>query len=128
MISWLERNKKVSWTITIIIFLIIFYLSSRKFAPSIGVSLNILAILYHISIFFLLAIFLLISVLERKWEFKKIVSSILIVTIYAGLDELHQYFVPGRFTSFSDFLLDFNGIIFASLIYLILIEIKNQES
>mgnify|MGYP001606051789 CR=1 FL=1 len=121
MISWLEKNKWISWTITILIFVFIFYISSLSFPPPSAGPPSITATLYHISIFFLLAIFLFISVLERKWGFKKIILSISIVAVYAGLDELHQFFVPGRFTSFSDFLLDFAGIAIASLIYFILI-------
>ena len=78
-------------------------------------------------IFFLLATFLFISVLERRWELKKISVALLIATIYAALDELHQFFVPERFCSVEDFLLDFTGIIFASLIYFVLIEKNNSN-
>ncbi|MFW6283145.1 MAG: VanZ family protein [Minisyncoccales bacterium] len=42
--------------------------------------------------------------------------------IYAALDEIHQYFVPGRFATFNDFLIDSAGILISSLFY---ISIKN---
>lgn len=132
MISWLEKNKLVSFGITIILFSVIFYISGLSFAASgKGEPAVIpLAEIYHISIFFLLAIFLFISCLERKWKPKKIILSILLVVVYAILDEIHQYFVPGRFCSLNDFFLDFTGIIFAVLIYSILIfsRIKFSEN
>ena len=130
MISWLEKNKLVSFGITISLFFAIFYTSSLSFSASttgVGPS-GPLATIYHISIFFLLAIFLFISCLERKWEFKKIIPTILLVIIYAILDEFHQYFVPGRVCSLNDFFLDFIGIALAFLIYSILIFFKIKFS
>lgn len=121
MIRWFEKNKVVSFIITLWIALTIFYISSLVIIPSPGIKINIIPVVYHFSAFFFLAIFLFISLLNRKWDSKKIVSSIALLALYAILDELHQYFVPGRATSISDFLLDFNGIAFASLIYFILI-------
>ena len=127
MISWLEKNRRVSWIITIIIFGLIFYISSLSFPPTIVGPATITSAAYHIGIFFLLAIFFFISVLNREWNWKKIILSILIVSIYAVLDEFHQFFVPGRFCSTNDFLLDFTGIIFASLLYFILIEKRRNK-
>ncbi|MDD5699613.1 MAG: VanZ family protein [Candidatus Nanoarchaeia archaeon] len=130
MISWLEKNKLVPFGITAFLFFAIFYVSGFSFPVSttgVGPS-GPLATIYHISIFFLLAIFLFISCLERKLEFRKIIPSILLVTIYAILDEVHQYFVPGRVCSLSDFFLDFTGIAFAVLIYFILIFLKTKSS
>lgn len=124
MISWLEKNKIIPRIITALLFILIFYISSIKSFPSVGVTISTGSIIYHISIFFILALFLFISVLERKWNWKKILLSLLIVGIYAALDELHQFFVPGRFCSFNDFLLDFTGIIFASLLYFVMIAKK----
>lgn len=121
MIRWLEENKLISWVITSFIFIFIFYISSLSFAlpPKGPVSIN--ATFYHIGIFFILSVFFFISSLDRKWNSKKIILSLAILVIYALLDELHQFFVPGRFMSFDDFLLDFAGIQLASLIYYILI-------
>ena len=129
MISWLEKNRFVPLGITTFLFFVIFYVSSLSFSGSnIGGPSSPLATIYHLSIFFLLAIFLFISCLERKWEFKKIIPSIVLVVIYAILDEVHQYFVPGRFCSFGDFFVDFIGIAFAFLIYSTLIFFKIRFS
>jgi len=127
MIRWLEKNRKASWVITIFIFALIFYVSGLRFSASVAGPQSINATIYHMFIFFILAFSLFVSVLSRKWEFKKIFVILLIATSYAALDELHQFFVPGRFCSIEDFLLDFTGIIFAFLIYLVLIEKSNYN-
>ncbi len=124
MTTWLKRKRHISLGITIFIALLIFYLSSLTFPTSATSSESSLATVYHISIFFLLALFLFFSIIEKKPEWKKIIVSLFIVIVYAMLDELHQYFVPGRFSSIKDFLFDFWGIIFAFLTYLILIKRK----
>lgn len=49
----------------------------------------------------------------RRAEFISISFSI----FYGGLDELHQYFVPGRSCDWMDFLADSLGIIFTVLLY-----------
>ena len=121
MISLLEKNRWFSWTITVLIFAFIFYVSSLSFPPPPAGPPSITATVYHISVFFLLMIFFLISALNRKWRWNTMLLSILIITVYAALDELHQYFVPGRYMSFDDFLFNFAGITIASLIYFILI-------
>jgi len=36
--------------------------------------------------------------------------TILVGTLYAALDEIHQIFVPGRFSSFGDFFADALGV------------------
>ena len=127
MIRWFEKNREISWTITILIFGVIFYISSLSFAPSAASPQSTNATIYHFSIFFILGIFLFISVLERRWKLKKIFVVLLIATTYAALDELHQFWVPGRFCSIEDFLLDFTGILFASLIYFVSIAKNNYD-
>jgi VanZ family protein len=124
MLSWLEKHSKVSWTITIIIALIIFYVSSLTFTlgpPSPITSIK--PILYHIFAFFGLAFFLLITLVKGKHK-EFIFPAILIAIIYAITDEIHQLFVPGRFGSISDVITDSIGIIFATMIYAITIQYR----
>lgn len=129
MVSILEKNKWIPWTFTIIIMIFIFYISSLTFSssPGTGGKIDLKPFIYHMSIFFLLAIFLLISVLNRKWDSKKIILVISLAGIYAILDELHQFFVPGRTASVEDFLLDFTGIVFASLLYFVMIAMNQYK-
>ncbi|MEW6088136.1 MAG: VanZ family protein [bacterium] len=43
--------------------------------------------------------------------------SIVFSVIYGGLDEIHQYFVPGRTCSWTDFFADSMGIVFTVLMF-----------
>ena len=125
MITWMEKKRFVPAGITILLFFTIFYVSGLSFSGSgAGGQGNLWATIYHISIFFLLAIFLFISCLERRLESKRTALSISLLLIYALLDEAHQYFVPGRFSSLGDVFLDLTGVAFASLIYFIMVFFK----
>ena len=124
MISWLEKYNKISWTITVAIGLIIFYFSSLPFEKTSelgGTGIN--TIIYHIIIFFLLTFFLLISLVKGRNK-DSISLAIILSFTYGLLDEFHQYFVPGRTSSFSDVLLDSIGIFFAFIIYFISLEYR----
>ena len=46
-----------------------------------------------------------------------VILSIAICGILAGIDELHQNYIPGRLASSSDFIADISGIVFAQVIY-----------
>ena len=48
--------------------------------------------------------------------FRKFKFSILIAYLYAVSDEIHQYFVPGRNSRFTDTLIDLAGILIGSLV------------
>lgn len=91
----------------------IFYVSSLEFPPSIpGISYT--SVLYHFSVFFILTSFLFLTC---KFENKFFILVLLISLLYAGLDELHQYFVPNRVADFFDLAVDFSGSA-VSLIFL----------
>lgn len=116
MINWFEKHHRISWIITIVIAGVIFYISSLTFAKGYGKGGSINATLYHIFAFFFLAFFLLISLI--KGENKKLLLIGIVIGILYGIsDEFHQSFVPGRYSSFGDVLLDVIGILFASLSY-----------
>ena len=126
MIIWLEKNSKLSWAITIIISIIIFYISSLTFesTPSGGFGIN--TILYHILAFFFLSLFLSISIIKGKNK-ALIFLAANIAIIYAFSDEIHQLFVPGRNSSLLDVLFDSIGILLASMLYIISIEYRKRK-
>jgi len=122
MIRWFEKHNKLSWLITIFGAVIIFYLSSISSFPSVGKEgTNLLSMIYHVSAFFCLALFLFISVKRSNYIFS---LAIVIVIFYGLLDEVHQIFVVGRSCAFFDFLLDTTGVLFASMIYFISIKYR----
>mgnify|MGYP001611516545 CR=1 FL=1 len=126
MIKWFEKHNKISWTITVAIGLIIFYFSSLSFekTPKLG-GTGTNTIIYHIIIFFLLTFFLLISLVKGKNK-DSISLAIILSFTYSLLDEFHQYFVPGRSSSFSDVLLDSIGVFFSFILYSVSLKIRPQ--
>jgi len=123
MISWFEKHYKLSFVITILIAIIIFYMSSLTGAQTYKASNNIQAVLYHIIVFFFLSFFLFISTTRGKNK-GLLFPSILLSFFYSITDEFHQYFVPGRSSSISDIMLDSIGILFAFMIYFISIKYR----
>ena len=116
MIKWFEKHNRISWIITILIAIIIFYVSSLSF-PSGKPTFPWKPILYHFYAFLCLSAFLLISL--TKGENKKFIKfAIILAIIYAISDEIHQLFIPTRFFAISDILTDSAGIFSALMIYL----------
>lgn len=123
MIRWLERHTYISYIITISIAIFIFYFSSLTSEQAGPAGNGLRPIIYHISIFFLLSLFFLISLVKGKNK-KLIIPGILILLVYALLDEIHQSFVSGRSSSFSDIGLDAIGLSLALLVYFVSLEYK----
>ena len=117
MIRWLERYNYISLAIAILIAITIFYFSSTQSGGvASSVSFPLKSVIYHIGIFFLLCLFLMIAMSKGKstdWMFFAIILSF----FYGLTDELHQFFVPGRHTALRDVLYNTVGIVFASLTY-----------
>lgn len=116
------KNKK-SIIISILYMFFIFILSSipvdskEKLAGLIYLA-PIIQNMLHIPLYGFLAFVWMQSFIENKIGFKKVVIYTLIITIlYAGFDELHQYFVPGRYASIEDFLFDIIGCLAGALLY-----------
>ena len=99
----------------------IFYISSRSFPPNPFPTFNLISVIYHFGIFFLFC-FLLTLALGGNYFFVLVFS-----WIYAGLDELHQFFVPNRVCDIFDFYIDATGCILGLFFALILIWIFKKE-
>jgi VanZ family protein len=66
----------------------------------------------------LLGFFLLASIKgNSEIKLKDVLLTVGIAFVYAISDEIHQLFVPGRFSSIKDVLVDLMGILLAILIY-----------
>jgi len=122
MIFWFEKHNKISWIITILIAIFIFYISSLSFEPTPIGGFTLDTAMYHFYTFFFLCIFLLISLIRGKFKNKNLIFiSIILAILYAISDEIHQLFVVGRVCAISDVLIDSVGILLAGYLYLLLL-------
>ncbi|MEK6757963.1 MAG: VanZ family protein [Nanoarchaeota archaeon] len=64
---------------------------------------------------------------KGKNKYTIFILTIILAFVYGMLDELHQFFVPGRACTLFDVGIDGLGILFASMIYLIRIEYKSRR-
>jgi len=127
MIKWFEKYSKISWVITLFWGVAIFYISSLRFG-GVSSALSWVSIVYHFSAFFCFSFFLLISSVRGRKNNRIFILVILISVFYGILDELHQFFVPGRACTFFDVGIDSLGILFASMIYFIRLKYKSNNS
>ncbi|MBR9704570.1 VanZ family protein [Candidatus Pacearchaeota archaeon] len=124
MIKWFEKYYVISYIITIIIAIAIFYISSMTF-ESIGTgTTSINSYIYHFMIFFLFAFFLLISLIKGKYNISLLIIALSIAIIYGISDEIHQLFVPSRYGCIEDVMTNSLGILSAGIIYTIRLKVK----
>lgn len=126
VVGWFERHSKISWVITIFGAIAIFYISTITFGPGTPKT-NLLSIFYHFFAFFFFALFLQISSLKGQKKYLVFIIAFSLAVLYGISDELHQYFVPGRSGNLFDVRTDILGIMLASMIYLVRIELKNKK-
>jgi VanZ family protein len=118
MLKYLEKHRIIPLILVLLLAAEIFYFSSIKSFPQPPVKEINFAIIYHIIVFFLFTFFLIITIKgEDKFMPKYLFWTLLIAIVYAASDEIHQLFVPERFPSVKDVLIDLIGILFAILIY-----------
>lgn len=115
MLKFFERRRWISLPVTIIIAIAIFYISSLTFKPGVS-EFDIIPVIYHFLAFFWLSFFLVLALIKGKRK-NLFLLAVFIASVYAVSDEIHQSFVPGRDSSFIDFLTDSAGILFASFLY-----------
>jgi VanZ family protein len=122
MANMLNKEKIFYAIMTFIIAVIIFSISSISSFPQIEkAGLNI-SIFYHFGVFFMLTFFLTLYLTSKSLDRKTILIVLLISLAYAISDEFHQLFVPGRFCSIKDALIDLTG----SLCSILLIKIVKR--
>ena len=118
MIKFFEDNYLLSGFIALVGAGLIFYVSGLSFGVG-GVGNNWIPMIYHLLAFFFFSLFLFIYFVRGRRK-KFFVVGFLFAFAYAISDEIHQFFVPGRFCTLFDIFLDITGISFACVIYLIL--------
>lgn len=107
---FLEKNPKLTWLLIISYMSFIFYLSSLPSPPQpIEGYEKEAPIVEHIIEFSLLG-FLLVPGFKNLRVRKFLFLAIVVGIFYGITDEAHQFFVPGRYSTFLDVLADSVGV------------------
>ncbi len=110
MLQYIKKNYSLAWIVTLILIILIFYISSIPDSSIPRIDFKYNSQLYHFGIFAVLTFFSMIA-FSKGGENKEFFY---VATIFSGFyaltDELHQFFVFGRSTSVEDFLIDCLGI------------------
>jgi VanZ family protein len=124
METWFEKHHYISFIMVLVIASVIFYFSAIP-ASGYQPGLGILTKLYHLGIFFLLSIFLIITLVKGKMKNRQFIFLAVTLSIcYAILDETHQIFVSGRISSVVDVIIDSIGIFSGAILYSIRMRIR----
>lgn len=128
MLKFFEKYNKSSWLITILIAIFIFYMSSKTFkGVNTGPAIN--SYIYHFAIFFIFAFFLIMSIIKgKKNNHWFILLAVTIAIMYGISDEIHQFFVPGRYCCLEDALVNSTGILSAGIIYTARLRINGKKN
>lgn len=112
----LVKNRAVTWFPLILYSAIIFYFSSVQLPLTEGVDISYM----HIPTYFLMSVLFLRLFLTEGYEkltfSKSILLAILCSFVFGALTEAWQSFLPGRFFSYYDMLLNLIG---ASFLYIL---------
>jgi len=119
-LNFLETHKIIPIILVILIASTIFYLSNKSYPVGPATPDFWKAKLYHASIFFLLTFFLLAVIKQGKLKPVHLLFALVLSFLYACLDELHQFFIPFRHSTFNDVMIDSIGIMFAVFFYTLL--------
>jgi VanZ family protein len=114
LFEFLEKRKIWLVYIPLAIYWLILFTATSLPAydlPKLGLSDKI----QHFSAFLILSVLLNLALLyQRKSRFlfeNALIATIVICLFYAGLDEIHQMFIPGRFAELLDWVADGSGVI-----------------
>lgn len=128
MVLWIERKRRISFIVFLLVALEIFWISSIPGVKG-GAQLPLVAITWHFSAFFLFAFFFFFLLKgNKKITFSHIITTLIVSLIYAISDEFHQSFVPFRSPSVKDVMIDFIGLSFSLLLAVFISKKANQNS
>lgn len=124
MLRFLEK-RKIHLVYTSLILYWIILLAATSFPtssiPTMGAGDKVM----HFAAYFGLGVLLNFTLIFQKkypgLKKKNAAYTILIGTVYAIFDELHQHFIPGRSMEFLDFVADFFGLVLAIVFVLFLL-------
>ena len=118
-----NRNKFISVYLPLIIYWLILFAATTlpaQAVPKTGISDKIEHLLGYFCLTFLLSNLLYFQNKKEKIKKFPITAALIIVAFYGVVDELHQYFIPGRFCDINDWIVDVIGAVIAGLLYFFL--------
>jgi len=118
--NFFEKNKLVTVFAPLVLYWIILFVATTLPAqqlPKTGVSDKIEHFLGYFLLTFLLSNTLFFQNKNKTFKKSPILVALLIVAFYGMVDEVHQYFIPGRFCDFYDWTADVTGALVAGITY-----------
>ncbi|MGE5402208.1 MAG: VanZ family protein [Ignavibacteriales bacterium] len=129
MLSFFERNKKYLIYFPLIVYWIILFIATTlpgKDVPSLGISDKI----EHFTAYMILSVLLCFTYMfQRRFSIlylRPFLMTIVTVTLYGAMDEIHQLFVPGRSCDPLDLAADVTGATLGLLIVFLIKQISNK--
>lgn len=123
MLILIKQNKtKLVHTLLVIYWIVLFIATSLpgKEVPDVGISDKI----EHFTAYGFLSILLYLTFLSQKkyrlFSRNPALFTILIISLYGIMDELHQLLIPGRSCDIHDFFADFIGVLVGLIIVTLL--------
>ncbi|MGE5354038.1 MAG: VanZ family protein [Acidobacteriota bacterium] len=131
MFNLLERNKKYLIYIPLVLYWIVLFIATTlpgNDVPNIGVSDKI----EHFTAYGVLSVLLCFTYLfQRKFRLlysRPFLMTILTITVYGALDELHQLLVPGRSCDILDLTADVIGASLGLLFVFLIKQISGKTA
>ena len=121
--NFFEKNKSIAVYAPLVIYWMILFIATTlpsAHIPKTGINDKIEHLLGYFVLTFLLSNFLFFQ--NKKKVLKKfpVSAALVIAALYGVIDEVHQYFIPGRLCDFYDWTADVTGALAAGLLYLII--------
>lgn len=118
--NFFEKNKKAVVFTPLVLYWVILFAATTlpaKELPKTGVSDKIEHFLGYFILTFLFSNALFFQNKNKMFKKFPITVALLIVAFYGMIDEVHQYFIPGRFCDFYDWTADVIGALVAGIVY-----------
>jgi len=110
-------NRIVTWSPSIVWSAVIFYTSTLPGSSFRLPPFRFVDKLIHMCVFGLLSLLVLRGGLRAENRIKAFYFGIIYSILYGLADEIHQFFIPGRFVDPFDFLANVVGILIGALIF-----------
>lgn len=130
--KFLKQNKVLFVYLPLTIYWLIIFIATSIPTDAIPQLFKLQDKLEHFVAYFILAVLISLTIhfQEKFIHLKKwfIIYSILVLIVYAALDELHQMIIPGRIADFYDWSADVIGGIIGILLINKIIKVNSSQS